>query len=372
MTERHQSDAFRKIGARLEKTVTGSRELRHGILLVHSDRYGLHWRFTTGTNGPDCRTVCADQPYHVASIGKTFTSMVIARLYERGLLSYGDPIADYLSGDLLQGLFLYRGTDYSRQVLVRQLLNHTSGIADYFDDRPLSGEPIKERILSEPQRLWTPDDTIAFTRNTQRAVAPPGRRFHYSDTGYNLLGKIIETVSGLPFHENLRAEIFDPLGMDESYLMFHGSPRSKSGTPPADVYLGEQEVSRYRSLSIDWAGGGIVSTTEDLLRFHRSLVHHTLVRRETLDLCGVDRGRFGFGMDYGYGLLFLNARRMTLVMPRSLSLWGNFGSIGAYMFYNPAYDVFLIGTFNHSSYRVRQVPFVIGTMRAVRRHCIAS
>jgi CubicO group peptidase (beta-lactamase class C family) len=119
-------------------------------------------------------------------------------------------------------------------------------------------------------------------------------------------------------------------------------------------------------LSIDWAGGGIVSTTEDLLRFQQALVQHRLIGPETLEVCFRDTGKFGFGMDYGYGILRLNVNKMALLMPKALNLWGNFGSIGAYMFYNPAYDVYIIGSFNHSNARVYQVRFVIDLMRKIR------
>jgi CubicO group peptidase (beta-lactamase class C family) len=268
---------------------------------------------------------------------------------------------------MLEGLFVYKGTDYSQSVLVKQLLNHTSGIADYYEDKPVTGKSIKELIIDEPEQFWKPEDTIAYTRDNQKTYSVPGKKFHYSDTGYNLLGKIIENVTGKPFHENLHAEILNPLGMNNSYFLFYSEPKEKSAYKVADTFIREFEVSAYKSLSIDWAGGGLISTTDDLLRFQKALVDNTLIKKETFALCSKDLGKFGFGMDYGYGILFLNIGKMTLILPKTLNMWGNFGSIGAYMFYNPTHDVYLIGSFNHSNYRVKQVFFLIDLIRTISK-----
>ena len=363
----NEDRTYEEIKLNLQKMVAQKKDLKNALLLIHSDKHQLHWKYAVGTTGPENRQITADNPYHIASIGKTFTSLIIAKLFERGRINYDDPISQYLPPGLLNGLFVIKGINYAKEALVSQLLNHTSGIADYYEDKPLYGKPIKELMVEEPQRFWTPDETIEYTRNNQRAVGAPEKRFHYSDTGYNLLGKIIEKVTGRPFHENLHAEIFDPLGMENSYFLFYTEPKSKSPYQIPDTFLGTHEASTYRSISVDWAGGNIISTTEDLLLFHQALVKNTLIKQETLALCSKDLGRFGFGMDYGYGILFLNIGTMTLYMPKALNMWGNFGSIGAYMFYNPAYDVYLIGSFNHSNYVVKQVYFLIDLIRKISR-----
>ena len=367
MATQPENLTYQKIKIKLEKMVLKRKDLKNALLLIHSDKLSIHWKFAVGTTGLKNQPISADHPYHIASIGKTFTSIIIARLYERGMINYDDPISKYLSPEMLAGLFVHQGVDYSKNVLVKQLLNHTSGIADYYEDKPVTGKSMKELVIDEPERFWQPEDTIAYTRDNQRAVSVPGKRFHYSDTGYNLLGKIIENITDKPFHENLHTEIFDPLGMVNSCFLFYTEPKEKSHFQLADTFIGKHEVSTFKSLSMDWAGGGIVSTTEDLLIFQKALVENRLIKKETYDLCRKDLGRFGFGMDYGYGILFLNIGKMTFILPKTLNMWGNFGSIAAYMFYNPAYDVYIIGSFNHSNYVVRQVFFLIDVIRKVGR-----
>ena len=356
-----------RIGSKLQKIVRKKKGLRNALLLVHSDKQAIHWKFAAGTTGPEGIPISPDSPYHIASIGKTFTSVLLAIMYERGKVRYDDPVSKHLPPKMLEGLFVYGGTDYAGQVSIGQLLNHTSGIGDYYEDKPIRGKSIKELVVEEPDRLWKPEETIAFTRENQQAVAAPGKRFHYSDTGYHLLGKIVESISSRPLHENLHTEIFEPLGMVHSCVPFYSEPREKSPHRMADVFLGENEISGYKSITVDWAGGGIVSTTEDLLLFQQALIRNALIKKETFELCTRDLGRFSYGMDYGYGILFLNVGKMTAVLPKALKMWGNFGSIGAYMFYNPAYDIYLIGTFNHSNYAVKQVFFVIDLIRRVSK-----
>ena len=357
------------IQKKLNNMVLKNKNLKHALLLVHSDRHGFCWKFASGVTGKEQKPIDKDSPYHIASIGKTFNSVIIARLYERGKIRYDDPISRRLSPEMLENLFVYRGKDYSRGVQVRHLLNHTSGIADYYEDKPVSGKPVRELLVEEPNRFWTPDDTINYARQNLKAFAAPGERFHYSDTGYNLLGKIIEEISGRLYHENLHGEIFDPLGMVNSYFLYYSEPRGKSPWTIPDTFFGQMEVSTFKSISADWAGGGAVSSTGDLLLFLKALVNNTLIKKETLEICKNDTGKFGFGMDYGYGILKLNINKMTFVLSRNLNLWGNFGSTATYMFYNPFYDIYIIGTFNHTSYVVRQVFFLIDIIRLLSKAC---
>jgi len=153
--------------------------------------------------------------------------------------------------------------------------------------------------------------------------------------------------------------------MINSHLLHYSEPAEKNSIPILDVFLDKHEVSGFKSIRVDWAGGGIVSTTEDLLLFHKALVNNTLINKETFDLCMKDAGRFG--MDYRYGILSFNIGKMTIVQPKELNMWRNFGSIGACMFYNPAYDVYIIGSFSHSYYIRKQVRFIINIIRKLSK-----
>ena len=355
-----------EVRALLEKTVNKNRDLRHGILLVHSDRLDIHWKFAYGTVSGGKQQVTEDHTYHIASIGKTMTSVVISRLYEEGKISFDDPIRKFLPEDILNGLHVYEGNSYSDEILVRHLLNHTSGIADYFEEKPEKGKSILELAVDEPDCFWTPLETIQWAKNNLEAHFPPGEGFHYSDTGYQLLGLIIEEITGRPMHESLHEYIFQPLNMKHTYQLFYSDPVEESPYPMADLYLDRDEVSTFRSISVDWAGGGIVSNTEDLLLFHRALVNSSLLEKDTFNKWK-DWAKFGRGIDYGYGLVSLKFKQMMFFLPEELDMWGNWGSTAAFMFYNPSHDVYVIGAFNQTNLVKKQVQFMIKVINIVSK-----
>ena len=130
--------------------------------------------------------------------------------------------------------------------------------------------------------------------------------------------------------------------------------------------MDKNEVSTYKSVSVDWAGGGVVSNTEDLLLFHQALVNNTLLKEETFNEWK-DWAKFGRGIDYGYGLVSLKFRKMVFFLSDKLNVWGNWGSTSTYMFYNPFYDIYVIGTFNQSNFIQKQVQFMIKVISIVSK-----
>ena len=358
--------AENKVQSLLEKTVTKNQDLQHGILLVHSDRLNIHWKFAHGTSGKEQEPITEDHTFHIASIGKTITSALIGKLYEEGKISYDDPIKKFLSDDILKDLHVYETKSYSDEILVRHLLNHTSGIADYFEEQPKEGKSIIELIIDEPDRFWTPVDTIQWAKDNLEAHFPPGEGFFYSDTGYQLLGLIIEEITGKPMHESLHEYIFYPLNMNHSYQLFYSEPVDKSPYPIADIYFDQDEVSTNQSASVDWAGGGVISNTEDMLLFHQSLVDNILLKEETFNKWK-DWAKFGRGIDYGYGLVSLKFKEMMFFLSDKLNMWGNWGSTSTYMFYNPVYDIYVIGAFNQTNFVKKQVQFMIKIINIVSK-----
>lgn len=355
-----------KVRSLLEKTVNKNQDLKHGILLVHSDKLNFHWKFAYGTFSKEKKPITEDHTFHIASIGKSITSALISKLYEEGKISYDNPIKKFLSDDILKDLHVYKGKSYSDVILVRHLLNHTSGIADYFEEQPKKGKSILGLAMDEPDRFWTPVETIQWTKDNLEAHFPPGEGFYYSDTGYQLLGLIIEKITGRPMHESLHEYIFDPLNMSHSYQLFYSEPAEKSPFFIADIYMDQEEVSTYRSISVDWAGGGIVSSTEDLLLFHQALANNTLLKEETFNKWG-DWAKFDKGIDYGYGLVSLKFKEMMFFLSDKLNMWGNWGSTSTYMLYNPYYDIYVIGAFNQTNFVKKQIQFMIKVINIVSK-----
>ncbi len=185
----------------------------------------------------------------------------------------------------------------------------------------------------------------------------PGKKLHYSDTGYHLLGLTIEAVTGMPFGDALHHFIFSPLGMKRSFLIGHTQPMEENPHPPAGIYFGEQNVIDYASLSIDYAGGGVTAPLEELLIFLRALADGKILQPHTLERMRADTARFSIGIDYGYGTMLITT--VPLIMPARFNCWGNAGSTGAFLFYHPLLDACLIGSFNQAGYAPKAIRFML-------------
>jgi CubicO group peptidase (beta-lactamase class C family) len=217
-------------------------------------------------------------------------------------------------------------------------------------------------MIKDPDRFWTPIETIDWTKQNLKPFFAPGNGFHYSDANYNLLGLIIESITQKPMHESLSKYIFDPLGMDDTYQLFYSEPKSRNKQPMVNLYYNDLNLVKTKSISLDWAGGGIVSTSEDMLKFISAIKKHQIIKKETFEEMK-DWAKMGPGLYYGYGLM--NFRFM--LTPKKYDIWGNSGSIGAFMYYNPAIDVYMIGSFHKLNYHAPPIMFIVRTLKKLNK-----
>jgi D-alanyl-D-alanine carboxypeptidase len=288
-------------------------------------------------------------PWHTASIGKVFTAVVIQMLAEEGKLSIQDPINRFFTSKDLERLFVFKGRDYAAEVTIEHLLGNTSGIADYFEGKTTGKENFIRDILTRRDHHWTPDELIEFTRQHQTAVAPPGRRFNYSDTGYILLGCLIEKVSGSSFHQNLHERFFEPLEMHDSYLMFFSQPKNKPAKPIQPAWLNGVEASGFESLSCDWAGGGIVTTTADLVKFNRALREGRLIQKPALTEMDTVAHKFRPGIYYGLGMMEIRFKDFFFLLGGLPRVKGHIGILATHMFYDPLNEAHIAMNFGDTS-----------------------
>jgi len=332
-----------KLQALLDNLVRQDANVRSGLLLVSAP--GFYWKGASGFAVVESKTpALPDDQFMADSIGKLFTASVIMLLAEENLLSVSDPIVRYLPARLMQGLHILEGQDYTQEITIEHLLTHTSGLRDTWAD-----ELFLERIIAEPERRWTPEESIEYIKAHCPPRFPPGRGFHYSDPGYNLLGLIIEAVSGMQLHEVTRERLLDPLGLGRTWRPSHEAPRpSLPGRGVMERYLDDYECALLPAvISSDWAGGGLVSTTGDLHKFMRSFVENRVFSQpQTRDsMFGwVPSGPFH---QYGFGVARVLLERSGNPAFTGLGeLRGHTGSSDNYLYYWPQQDLILTGTLN--------------------------
>lgn len=334
-----------EIEQRFQKTFKGTKHSKTATLLVHSDRLDLHISSATGAAGGVPTE--AQQPFHAASIGKLFTAVLVFQFVEQGKLQLNDPVEKILGHDVLRQLFVFDGTDWSDKVSVAHLLAHTSGIDDYFESKNAQHKSVLAEITRDPQRFWKPMDLVDFTRQNQKALSRPGETFHYSDTGYVLLGLVLEKVSGKPYEKLLHEKLLSPLKMENTSMHLRSAPAKKRTLPISTMMLGDNDVTQFASVSADWAGGGIITTTEDLLLFHRALVTGKILSPGTYESMQ-GTAKFMDGIRYGLGMMTVKFGEMSILIPKTPDLHGHSGLLSTLMFYSPDYDAHIIANLGSS------------------------
>ena len=183
------------------ESIQKDKSVRNCVLSVMKGDGSFSWSGAAGIASQDGQVpMTKNTPIYIASITKLYTATAIMRLYEKGALSLDDPMSRYLPEEVIQGIHVYKGKDYSHEITIKELLSHTSGIADYYTKKPKGGKSLFDLFLEEPKRSWTVDQTIERAQKDLEPNFPPGTDASYSDTNFQLLGKVIEAVTGKPLH----------------------------------------------------------------------------------------------------------------------------------------------------------------------------
>ncbi|MEL6484471.1 MAG: serine hydrolase domain-containing protein, partial [Bacteroidota bacterium] len=237
----------------------------------------------TGSSGFDSaektNSLSPKQPFRIASLTKVFVAAAILRLQEQQKITIDDPITKYISDAHIK--LLKDGGYVLDSITLRHCLNHTSGLYDY----AVGGKEYVMEAMKNPKKRWTRTEQIKFAMDNGKPHAPPGQEEHYSDTGYILLGEILERQTNSGLAESLRTLLkFDALGMTSTYL--ESLEERPEGLPPnVRRYMDGLETTHWDN-SIDlYGGGGLVSTTADLTLFLQALFDGQIFEQEyTLDI----------------------------------------------------------------------------------------
>jgi CubicO group peptidase (beta-lactamase class C family) len=343
-----------KLQNEIDALVEKNRDIFSAVVGV-ATRSGDDWAAAAGVaHAAEGDEMKVDTPIFVASITKMYTAAVTMLLEERKLLSLDDPISKYLPADLLAGLHHYKGHDYSDQLRVYHLVSQTSGLPDYFEAAPKGGKSLFELLVSEGDTAWDLGDVVDVAKNRispQFAPEPvgqahSGKKAHYADTNYQLLGAIIESVMERPLQEAFEALIIGPLALSATYLHGYGQPLSASQGAPATIYYGEKALYLDKAMKSFGPDGGMVSNVGDSLRFLRAIMEGDLFKGPSTLERMKNWKRIFFPMQYGLGLMRFKLPRIFSPFSPTPELVGHSGVSSAFLFYNEDAQIYMAGTLN--------------------------
>jgi D-alanyl-D-alanine carboxypeptidase len=293
--------------------------------------------------------------FEVASVTKLFTAVMVMKLVEQGLVGLDDMLALHLPPTVVPPhSCVVNGAECAQTVTIRQILNHTAGFPHYWEDKNVDGEwddMWKEtncfltKFLADPQHLWTPEEILSYAPLLKQPKHAPGTKFHYSDTGYVVLGLLIQQKMGLPLPDAYRRVLFDPLNMNDTYLVYREPSRCRGNL--LHRYDDTGDLFGNQRQSADWAGGGLVSTAPDLAKFMKAFAQNQFFPSNPYLFQEmhqwVDASKIAEGVQYGLGLFNIPFEDEELG-----KLVGHDGHTSSFMYYWPEKRVIFTGTLSNA------------------------
>lgn len=291
---------------------------------------GFVWNGAVGlANLENGTPMPADAAMDIGSITKSMVAVLTLQLMQEGKLSLDDTLGQWLPNTVGK-------IENSETITLRQLLNHSSGIPEFLDD------DFAEAVLSEPNRIWQPEDFLQLAYG-EPGNFTPGERHSYSNTNYTLLGLIIEAATGDTLAGQLRSRLFNPLGMSASSVVYDNemAPNVLRG------YVDIQEIDPsaesqlvpvfFHPTAQGFGEGGVISSVADLARFSEALHSGELLHPDTFTLMQQESLPEENGTRYGLGLELRNTSSGPL-----LGHSGGFPGAGSFMYFLPEQQLTIV------------------------------
>ena len=317
------------------------------ILRVQSGDGRIDFAGSAGAARPDTR-------FPIASITKLFTATLVLQLIDEGRLSLEDRVQDRLADTDLKGLHVVKGVDYGPDLTLRHLLHQSSGLADYYES------DLAADLKAGKDRSYGLEEVLHMTRALPPQAAPDSGRSHYSDTNFQLLGAVIERVTGQSFDDAVQSRICAPLGLEQTAVV-NGTD---IGLP---VYHADRLLHIPKTLGSMSADGGIVSTLDEMMVFLRAFMANALFQPSHAAPMRQWQKLF-FPIQYGHGLMRIKLPRWMTLFRKTPELIGHSGASGSFAYHAPEPDIYVIGTFNQTDAPRRPIGFMFRVLDLVARH----
>lgn len=314
------------LDAYMSKTIT--RKNIHGIVFCVENGSGT-MSFTSSAGN-----IQPSDFYFLASVTKLYVTAVMLKLRSQKHLQLEDNISKYLPADITSELHVYKGIDYTQTITIKHLMSNTSGLPNYFSNA------VFNEFLSGKDQAWSLEKTLTMIKQKKPAFIPgQKRKAQYSDTNYQLLGIIIETVTGKSVNDVFKQLIFDELGLKETYVF-----EDVNDSRPIPLYYKSKSLHLPYYMASIASEGGIVTTAKDTMIFLKAFFNEQFFSRQELS-----------ELQKNWNLLFLPgifyygtgiSRQPLSLKGLKKGLLGHWGQSGAFAFHDPEKDLYFTGTVN--------------------------
>ncbi|HEU4712898.1 MAG TPA: serine hydrolase domain-containing protein [Pyrinomonadaceae bacterium] len=268
-----------------------------GVVLENGESFGL----AVGVSDRETkRPMTPNDRMLAGSVGKTFAAATALQLIKEGKIGLDDKIEKYLGREEW-----FARLPNAREITVRQLMNHTSGLVRYEFK-----EQFTKDLTSNPEKVWKPAELVAYLLD-EKPPFEAGKGWDYSDTNYIVLGMIIEKVTGRKFYDEANRRLIRPLKLTDTIpqdgpklagvIQGYAGANNPFGGTDAMIVNGKFAINP----QFEWTGGGYVSTAHDLARWAKLMYEGKAFSAELLPqvLDGVAAPMLGRETKYGLGVI---------------------------------------------------------------------
>jgi len=268
-----------------------------GVVLPNGESFDLAVGFSDRENKTPMK---ATDRMPAGSVGKTFAAATALQLIKEGKLNLDDKIEKYLGGEQW-----FPRLPNAKDITVRQLMNHTSGLVRYEFK-----EQFTKDLTTNPEKVWKPAELVSYLLD-EKAPFEAGKGWDYSDTNYIVLGMIIEKVTGRKFYDEANRRLLKPLKLTDTIpqdgprlkgvVQGYAGPNNPFGGTDAMLVNGKFTINP----QFEWTGGGYVSTAHDLARWAKMFYEGKAFSPDLLPqvVDGVAAPMLGRESKYGLGAI---------------------------------------------------------------------
>ena len=321
----------------LDKIVTQTAKNKnvHGCVFhIESTDKSISLFSTSGNISPESH-------YYIASINKLIISFITLRLCQDKTINLDDKLSKYLPNEMLNGLLVHNGIDYSGDLTICHLISHTSGLPCYLIDKRPDGKKNMDLILNGNDQSWPLEKVVNEVKNMKSKFIPGTKgKASYSETNFRLLDKVLEVVTNKSI-QDLLTNVFQELEMNNTFVL-----HSNSADRCSPIYFKQNQID----IKKYWYSThhDIGSTATDQMKFIRAFFEGKYFSKEFINDLKQWNNIF-FPFKYGVGIQKFYIPRILSPFKAVPELIGHCGSVGSVAFYVPDKEVYITGTVNQTS-----------------------